>query len=360
MKINWTILNQYLADGKIIANKHPTKDLWILNYTRVTQFEKLWDEITLACRGLVVDKEGNIVARPLPKFFNDFEYSEGKIPYGEAYEVFIKYDGSLGIVFSFEGEVIMASRGSFVSEQAIKGFEIFKRGFMAESYIAEGWTYVFEIIYPSNRIVVDYGNEEKVVLLSVMNNETGKEAEYDEMYWLYNDRYNVAERVNLDVPVTELRSTIQGSDEGYIVKFESGFRMKIKGEEYCRLHRILTNVSNKSIWESLKFEKPLEEILERIPDEYDEWVNREIKYFNDCFAMETMVYRKLADHFKKIESPKDRAFAVMEYCKARDKNWGIIFSMISETDKWKKIIWDSLRPVFEKPAKNIAEFRAGQ
>ncbi len=34
-------------------------------------------------------------------------------------------------------------------------------------------TYLFEIIYPENRIVIDYGDSDDLILLSIINNETG-------------------------------------------------------------------------------------------------------------------------------------------------------------------------------------------
>jgi hypothetical protein len=48
--------------------------------------------------------------------------------------------------------------------------------------------------------------------------------------------------------------------------------MKIKGSEYVRLHKILTNISNRHIWECLKDKKPLDEIIEKVPDEFYNWV----------------------------------------------------------------------------------------
>ena len=49
----------------------------------------MWDEITLQCRGLVTDNEGNVVARPFKKFFN---IEEGKHTPTEEFEVFEKME----------------------------------------------------------------------------------------------------------------------------------------------------------------------------------------------------------------------------------------------------------------------------
>ena len=61
-------LEKYYADGLLIKQTHPTKDLTIWNYSQKVQYEKLWDDITMQCRGLVTNSKGRIVARPFRKF----------------------------------------------------------------------------------------------------------------------------------------------------------------------------------------------------------------------------------------------------------------------------------------------------
>jgi T4 RNA ligase (RNA_lig_T4_1). len=87
----------------------------VLNYTEEVQFNKRWDSITLASRGLILDTAGKIIARPLPKFFNMEELPS--IP-NEPYEVHEKLDGSLGILYWLDGQPAIATRGSFTSWQA--------------------------------------------------------------------------------------------------------------------------------------------------------------------------------------------------------------------------------------------------
>ena len=144
------ILNKYYEDGLVTKQVHPTLPLTIWNYTDKVQFEGLWDETTLMTRGLVTDNDGNIVARPFKKFFN---LDEGKYTPTEEFDVFEKMDGSLGILFNYDNQWVLATRGSFTSDQAIRGMEILKK-YKYERLIP-GYTYLFEIIYPENRIVVD-------------------------------------------------------------------------------------------------------------------------------------------------------------------------------------------------------------
>lgn len=144
-KIDWKIINKYINNGLLISNKHPSKDIWILNYTNACAFEKAWDIITLSCRGLIVDKNGNIIGRSFPKFFNLGEHDSSDIPTDLSFEVFEKMDGSYINLFNYKGEWISCSRGSFTSDQAIKSKEILKNKDL--NNLDKCNTYIFEIIY---------------------------------------------------------------------------------------------------------------------------------------------------------------------------------------------------------------------
>ena len=135
-------LNKYHEEGLVYKQVHPTLPLTIWNYSEKVQYEGLWDEITLQTRGLVTDDEGNVVARPFKKFFN---LEEGKHTPTEEFEVYEKMDGSLLIVFWYEGKWIVATRGSFTSDQAIKGVELLKK--YNTDIMFRHLTYCFEIIY---------------------------------------------------------------------------------------------------------------------------------------------------------------------------------------------------------------------
>jgi RNA ligase len=138
------ILNRYYEDGWLIKQTHPTLDLTIWNYSPRVQYERQWDVITTQCRGLVTNSKGEIVARPFKKFFNYEEHKPEDLP-NEEFVVYEKMDGSLGILFYYENEWILASRGSFTSEQSIKGTEMLKKYPLEK--LDRNNTYLFEIIY---------------------------------------------------------------------------------------------------------------------------------------------------------------------------------------------------------------------
>lgn len=145
MKLDKNKIDELVDTGYLNRQKHPSKDLYILKYSRNCQYEKKWDEITLMARGLVVDGDYNIIARPFKKFFNIEEHNISELPLKEGFEVFEKMDGSLGIVFFYEGEWHMATSGSFISDQAVKGKELLESKNLNK--LDKSKTYLFEIIY---------------------------------------------------------------------------------------------------------------------------------------------------------------------------------------------------------------------
>lgn len=136
------LLTQYENEGWLYSQHHPSLPLIIWNYSQSTQFEGFWNDITLATRGLVTDESGNVVARPFKKFFN---IEEGRFTPTPDYKVFEKMDGSLGILFYYNDEWIFATRGSFTSDQAIRGRQILNK--YKYRYLPTDTTYLFEIIY---------------------------------------------------------------------------------------------------------------------------------------------------------------------------------------------------------------------
>jgi len=348
MKYPLDILNDYIGRGLIVKQDHPTLPLSIYNYSRTCQYDRLWDAVTLDCRGLVLDNEGNVVAKPFPKFFNMEELSNSEIP-NESFEVFEKMDGSLGIAFYYNGDWIVATRGSFVSEQAVKATEMLKGLSILKNYPTTGlrknWTYLFEIIYDENRIVCRYPFE-GLVLLGAYDRDTLDEIEFETLtksVALFTD-VRVVRKYNGVTDFTKLKDMISNDAEGYVIRFKGGKRMKIKGEEYVRLHKIITNVSNVDIWELLRTGGDLNELLERVPDEFDTWVKDTVK---DLVVRFENIKRDYLEIFSIIRSEnlsrKEFAIKAIRYNHA-----SILFSMLDGRD-YDSIIWKCIRPKYAKP-----------
>lgn len=332
--MNINILNQLIEDKLIKVQKHPQADLFIYNYTAKAQFERVWNEWTLACRGLIMDANHNVIARPFAKFFNLGELEDNQIP-NEGFEVYDKMDGSLGILYWANEKPFIATRGSFASEQALKGTEMLHNQYAAViEKLDRNHTYLFEIIYPENRIVVDYGAKEALVLLAVVETATGKEVALPEIGFPLVKRYDGI------TDFTALSAMEEDNREGFVVKFRNNFRLKVKFEEYVRLHRIITQVTSVTIWEQLKSGDSLDEVLERVPDEFYDWVRDTEQKFRTAY---TQIEQEARAEFKVLPTRKETA-----YYFATQRHRAVLFKMLDDKP-YRDIIWKSIKPEFEKP-----------
>jgi RNA ligase len=343
MNFDLNILNDYIEKGLVVKNDHPTLPLSIYNYTRKTQYEKLWDNITKSCRGLILDNQGNVIAKSFDKFFNLEELSPTEIP-NEEFEVYEKLDGSLGILFWYQGKWIIASKGSFTSDQSIKAKQILDEKYNVEP-IPKGYTTLVEIIYPQNRIVCNYGSGESLVVLSMISNTNGKELEHDSLLLINKETgLPVIKKYDGIQDYKGLKSTISKEREGYVIKFRSGLRMKVKGEDYVYLHRLLTEFSNAHIWEYLKDKKDITTLLDSVPDEFDSWVKNTVK---DLVVRYENILKDYTEIFNELKFKNLDAKDFAENAKAYDHP-SILFSMLNGKDV-SPFIWKLIKPEYSKP-----------
>jgi len=350
--LSWDIINDYLERELLIIQKHPTKNLWILNYSKTCQYERAWDIVTLSSRGLVVDSEGNIVSRCMKKFFNKEEYEAyddlPNIPTDEGWEAYEKMDGSLMSIFYYD-EWIVASRGSFISEQAIKGTELLTKYGTTE--LDKNNTYILECIYSQNRIVINYGKDEKLVLLTVINNNNGFEMSYDDMYNTYNKVFPIVNRYDGKRDFEYMKALNLENKEGFVVKFSSGFRMKIKFESYIKYHKIMFNTSSKDIWVCLRDNINLDEIIEDTPDEFFQWIKKWEKKINKTYKsteeINLDIFNKIMENFKHENiNPTKKDFALANLL-IKEGESSIRFKMF-ENKPYDDIIWKLVEPCYEK------------
>ena len=336
-------LNKYYEDGLLYKQVHPYLPLTIWNYTEKVQYENLWDEVTLMCRGLVTDHTGDIVATPFQKFFN---IEEGKFEPTEEFEVYEKMDGSLGIVFWYEGQWVVATRGSFGSDQAIKGRELLKK--YNTDIMFRHLTFCFEILFPQNRVVVDYGDYEGLVLLGTFD-KNGKE--YDvEMWREYG--FDVVKKYDGINDYKQLKEMVKNDQEGFVVKFSNGDRVKVKGVEYLRLHKIMTNVTTTGVWEYLKNGEDVLELLKDVPDEFYKKIQNYVRDLRYGYFQISERAGKLHDGFRYGKygdvdpEPTKKEFAEF-VLKQQKVLHPVMFAMWDKKD-YSEIIWNLIRPEFKK------------
>ena len=262
-----------LADGYVREQVHPLEPLAILNYTERAAFAGEWNEVTLTCRGLVYHRETQrIVARPFAKFFNHGQPGAAVIDVTAPVHVTDKLDGSLGVLYPLpSGGWAVATRGSFTSDQAVHATEVLRRRY-PRFVPPDGLTALVEIVYPGNRIVVDYGDVDDLLLLGAVRLADGAVLDPATVAgWPGPVVTTLAAKTFAEALALPPRRNA----EGVVVRcLRTGAMVKIKQDDYVALHRIVTGLTERTVWQHLMDGAPLNELIEPLPDEFHDWVRR--------------------------------------------------------------------------------------
>lgn len=236
------------------VKKHDKKDLYLIKYKHLGID---WSQpYALEARGIILDGDSNVVARPYKKFFNYKELLNrddlpreirllSKWDRDKKYTVLEKLDGSLAIISQYEDEMIYASSGNMEGKYP----HMFKMWFDKNltpmqkrklKKITKNHTLLFEYVSPKNRIVVPYKKED-MVLHGIINTKTGEEI-FDKIVFdsIAEDiGVNTANRFAITYEtIMRVKKQQSGEDlfEGFVVRFDDGKRIKIKLDEYVELH----------------------------------------------------------------------------------------------------------------------------
>lgn len=211
---------------------------------------KLHNAIRRECRGMLFDKEGNIIRRPLHKFFNINEREETlakNIDLSRPHVILEKLDGSSISAFWLDGGLQFGTRmgPTEISDQALN-FAMANDQYITycNALTQTGYTPIFEWCSRSQRIVIDHP-EDRLVLLAVRNNVTGVYLPYLEMchdaqaFGIpcvqpvavgYNGSTDDLVEIVRNLPMDQY-------GEGIVIRFDDGEMVKLKCDEYCLIHK---------------------------------------------------------------------------------------------------------------------------
>ena len=348
-------LELMLKDHYILRQVHPTLPLSIYNYSQDATFDNVWNHETMTCRGLIVDREDNVIARPFRKFFNlnDIRQPgtmEANLP-KTAPTVTEKMDGSLGIYWIYRGYEGIATRGSFTSEQSQWATRYLKNYWSTKFYTiaCDGFTPVFEIIYHENRIVVDY-DFEGLILLSVIRNSDGSEIARPELVEMFKGiGFPLVREFNKSL--AQIVSENVKNSEGYVLCWPGKtpgipHRVKAKFPDYMRLHKLITGVSPKSLHRMLmEGHDPISAMGEGLPSTFVEWMEHWTKLFHDEYDR---ILKSSTDIYNDLESKSShytRKQIAEEFLKHLEFK-SVLFLMLDkrpvEEQVWKQV-WQNIR-----------------
>lgn len=353
MKFHIEVLNDYKQRGLITSQSHPTLPLLIWNYTRKTEYERLWDEdVTIQTRALVTDLDGNVISKSYRKFFN---LGEGRHTPTDQFEITDKLDGQLITTFFWNGEMIVTSRGSFDSKFSNAAKRILKekyRNFELDCRIE--WEYGYQITYcfelvGFEQVVVSYP-EPDLILTGAF-----EYSKNDQCWWDMPIEPNEGQFKHYPPTVKKfdgldylnIKSLNWKNKEGFVVRFNNGDRCKIKFDDYLRLHRQMTCISTIGIWQALKDNQPISSMLVDIPDEffaeieaYETELKRRYFHIEEVSIAYFNYFKPLLDFSRKEFAEKVYSLLVAPY------KW-VVLALVDGCD-YSEIIWRTIRPKHEK------------
>jgi RNA ligase len=288
-------------DQRVVYERHGPGGLTLYVYTERCVYDGLWDLATISARGLIVDHAARkIVATPFPKFFNLGE-RDGTAP-DLPFEVTEKLDGSLIIIFHHGNAWRTATKGAFDSPQAVWARE--HLGTRDLAALQPGTTYLAEATYPENRIVVHH--DTAALRLLAAYNAGGLELPMAHIEQIAMATGMPAARRHSFGSLAELMKitkTLPKSEEGFVLRFENGLRLKVKGDEYKRIHALISRVTPLAMWEAMAANSDLESIRRDLPEEFWGDFDDIIAIINGQIEATTAVVRDVA---KSVEHLSDK------------------------------------------------------
>ena len=269
MKLNLNELFELTKKTHICFEKHPEKELFIFGYYNGgIDKPNVWNELTKMCRGLIVDNEGNIIERPFEKFWTFRQYmSEDTLLLSEnriqklpniPFKIYEKVDGSMATLYWIDDEPFLATQRSFSSPKAKKATEILHKKYSHTfDKFNKEYTYIFEAIYPETSIFIDYGNQEELYLIGIIEKKTGNAIPVTDIGFpickdlteQYGHIKNYDDLSNLNI----------SNLEGFVIHYENDLRIKIKFPWYKEISlmkdKMLSGVKNAHLNQFLLMQK---------------------------------------------------------------------------------------------------------
>lgn len=352
------LFEREIAARYINTQVHPSLPYKVLDYDNRAQYEGRWNAATTAARGLLINSETNeVIARPFTKFFNWGEREVRELDsalLSGPVSVTDKMDGSMGSSYPTPEGLAIATRGSFASEQALHATDIYRERYHGTWEPVDGRTYIFEIIYPANRIVVSYGDTDDIVLLAAIDIATGRSLPASQVTEWPGQR---VQEFDFDSIEEVLAAEPREGVEGYVVHFtDSDVRIKIKQTDYVTLHRIMTGINSRRVWEELAEGRDVERFLVDVPEEFADFVRTTAAQIQAEFdAKLAEIEQLVAEVTVATEGMDQKERAAYAFKNVRkDRVHNVLGGLKGDYRLTRKKLWQEVQPPFER------SFFAGQ
>lgn len=320
----------------IIAEK---KEYTVINYRIMGNdtFPPVNDHNTAImreCRGLIFDLNGDLISRPFHKFFNLGEREETlirNVDWSVPYNIQIKNDGSMIRPLLLNSELRLATKmGITDTSMNAEVFVATRKNYInfCIDMCKAGYTPIFEWCSRKNKIVIDYP-EDQLILLAIRHNHTGRYEPYEMVRAISNTNriphVNVIQHSSIDENFINQIKDLK-NEEGVVITFVNGHKIKLKADEYVTIHRAKEGIMYEYNIIQLIVNDQLDDVIAMMPDDLKVKL---IEYENNFWHGVLTSKKKLDTIFKKDfydRCNSDRkTFALTSDCDKRYKSF--VFTM---------------------------------
>jgi T4 RnlA family RNA ligase len=369
-KNNW---RELLSDAPYYITIKNDGDLYIFNYSDpstlyeiakkkakengLEEVERLHTDFSLPevqeSRGIILevtDNDANVVCWPFRKFGNYGESYADAIDWSSA-RVQEKVDGSIVKMYHYNGEWHWATNSSLHAKEsayngpsfydiictacdnicgnsgAVSGVEKLQNYASTRNWT--DYTFIFELISPNNKIIVNYGDETSIIFTGVRNNKTGQEFHTENFKFPFPKlrcpkEYHLnslEEAIAAANMINESPEKITG--EGFVVVDKDFNRIKIKSPDYVQVHYATfhSRITKRALWDVYQAQEA-EEFLtyypahRRLYEQIAKSVEDTAKYISDYIKSRVAeITDDMSRHevFDKIKSDGFLSKYVMQY-----------------------------------------------
>lgn len=334
-------LQHMCESGRVRWQTHTFFPYVVYSYSERAQHIGEWTNTERLARGLIMHRDTEeIIARPFAKFFN---FGDSRMPkvfesHSQVVRVFDKLDGSLGVGYrTSNGEVAIATRGSFHSEQAEFATALIQHYYPNFQPNADR-TALFEIIYPGLN-VVDYGETRDVFYLGEVDIATGHAHFEPENF----PGPCVSDFGLMTVDDARAMGDRENAEGLVLWHEETDSRVKLKQEDYIVKHRALWGLSARRVWEAqVNDDVAIGDLVASLPEEYRSWAKEEARrQAQEFLRVQSQVY-DLARGANRCLTRREQAEYLHD--STSDKAlFGMAFRALDGKD-FERGVWDYVKP----------------
>lgn len=234
--MNKNELRDYVKNSPLVIMKesHQYPGLYVLKYKNKVFYNSLWDEFLEECRGMVVDKDFNIISLPFTKIYNyGIESRAPSFDNTEVVDAWRKINGFMAAITWYNNELVISTTGSLDSEfctmvRKMINVEQYKK--VCSQF--PDLTFLFECVHINDPHIINevlgvylIGYRQKDLALPVKLNNT--------MMSIFANEFGCKKPEYYQMPFGVLLEYVEkDTHEGYVIYSNSGAVTKIKTPFY--------------------------------------------------------------------------------------------------------------------------------